>query len=161
MTNLRLTDLIGSSVRELRFHYTPKNEYQMQEYHAYLRLSNDQVIPFPKFTEDDSLRFTETKISYFKKIFEKAAPLSIINQKKIEGTHIEDLYFAYNHNLPKKESKAYLKLDNGYYLTECNYGPQGLTDIGLHVLNEKQFQDRIGKLMENVKSYLHQIRNGL
>ena len=41
---------------------------------------------------------------------------------------------------------AFLKLSNNLYLSEKNFGPVGLTDINLTILNEEQFNSEKQRL---------------
>jgi hypothetical protein len=76
MNILRLSDLIGQQIEELRFHYTPQNEYGLQSFHSYIKLANDVIIDIPKFDDEDYLQLTQENLDYLRKMFDSGKSVS-------------------------------------------------------------------------------------
>ena len=151
MKTLKLSELIGETISSVRCTYNPSNEYHLQEFHSYLKLGNGLIIDFPIFDEEEFLVLDDENINYFLDCFENAEEISSIAKRKIEGQKIENIFFCYYEDKLEDSKRAYLKLSNGYYITEINYGPPGI-NVDLLILSESEFQQRIKFLNENVKA---------
>ena len=133
---LKLSELIGQEVAELRFHYVPENEYGLQTFYSYLRLTDGKIIDIPKFSDDDYLQLTQDNLSYLATRFDTGSLVNDDAKKYFEGQKIEDFYFSYYNNEVDNEYSAFIKLSNGYYLSENNSAPIGVTDIDLLILTK-------------------------
>ncbi|MEP5339440.1 MAG: hypothetical protein ABJL44_14410 [Algibacter sp.] len=153
---MNISDLIGLTISEIRYTYTNRNEYDIQEFFAYLKLSNGLIIEIPQYSDLDLDESVERN-----RIFEDAKIPSKKCKNRIESQRIIDIHFCYYNNEQDFDSKAYIELENETYLTEQNRGPQGLTDIDLEILNKSEFEKRIAELDEDseIKSYRTAIKN--
>lgn len=149
MDTLKLSELIGQEIKDLRFHYISENEHGLQSFYSYIKLANDVIIDIPKFNDDnDYLQLTEDNLDYLKKRFDTG---ELVNEKiktYFVGQKIVDFYFSYYNNEVDSDYCAFIKLTNGYYLSENNSGPVGLTDIDLIIIDENQFIERTKDLEE-------------
>ncbi|UAY50941.1 hypothetical protein [Ferruginibacter albus] len=146
MDTLKLSELIGQEILELRYHYVPENEYGMQAFHSYIKLSNDKIIDIPHFDREDYLELTQDNLNFFKTMFDTGEPVNEKAKKFFVEQKIVDFYFSYYNNEIDFDHSAFIKLSNGYYLTENNFGPMGLTNIDLIILDEKQFAEEVERL---------------
>lgn len=64
MQTLKLSDLIGKEITDIRFQYTEENQYGLQSFHAYLKLNDNTIIDIPQSDEDDYLELTTENIDY-------------------------------------------------------------------------------------------------
>ena len=151
---LTLSEIIGKTISVVRCHYKNENEYGLQEFHSYLKLSNGVIIDFPIYDDEHYRTLTPENEKSLSILFQNGKELSGDTKNRIEGQKIIDLYFCYSENELDEDKRAYLKLSNGLYITEKSHGPQGLTDVNLLTLNEEEFLNRTLALKENVKSYL-------
>jgi hypothetical protein len=149
MDTLKLSELIGQEIVELRFHYIPENEFGLQMFYSYIKLASDKIIDIPKFCDDDNyLQLTPDNLSY---LAARLGTGNVVNdevKRYFVGQKIVDFYFSYYNNEVDSEYSAFIKLANGYYLSENNSGPLGVTDIDLIVFDEKQFIERAERLKE-------------
>jgi hypothetical protein len=148
MNILRLSDLIGQEITELRFHYVPRNEYGLQSFHSYIKLANDVIIDIPKFDDNDYLRLTRENLDYLRKMFDSGNAVSDKVKTYFARQKIADIYFSYYKGEIEVDQSAFIKLSNGYYLTENNSGPIGLTNIDLIILDEKTFVEETKRLSD-------------
>ena len=149
MDTLKLSELIGQEIRDLRFHYISENEYGLQSFHSYIKLATDIIIDIPKFNDDnDYLQLTEDNLNYLKKRFDTGELVKEEINSYFVGQKIVDFYFSYYNDEVDFDHCAFIKLTNGYYLSENNSGPVGLTDIDLIILDEKEFLERTKDLKE-------------
>ncbi|NNV57256.1 hypothetical protein [Limnovirga soli] len=146
MDTLKLSELIGQEIVELRFHYVPRNEYDLQSFHSYIKLANDIIIDIPHFDDEEYLQLTQDNLSYFKNNFDTGDSVTNIAKSYFVGQKIVDFYFSYFNDEINFDYSAFIKLSNGFYLTERNFGPIGLTNIDLNILDEKQFQQVVKRL---------------
>jgi hypothetical protein len=153
---MNISDIIGLTITEIRYTYTYQNEYDMQEFFAYLKLSNGLIIEIPQYSD---LELNESAVR--NRIFEEAKMPNKDCKKRIENQKIVDIHFCYYDNEQDFDSKAYIELENGTYFTEENRGPQGLSDIDLELLSKSEFEERITELDQEskIKSYLAEIKN--
>ena len=139
MDMLRLSEIIGREIAELRFHYVPENEYGLQSFHAYLKLSDDTIIDIPKFDDDVYLHLTTDNLDYLKSRFNSGKNIDKKLSNFIVGKKITDLFFCYYNNEVDVDFSAIIKLSNNMYLSEKNFGPVGITNVDLILLNGEEF----------------------
>lgn len=153
---MNISDIIGLTITEIRYTHTYQNEYGMQEFFSYLKLSNGLIIEIPQYSDLEINESAERK-----RIFTEAKTPNKECKKRIENQKIIDIHFCYYDNEQDFDSKAYIELENGTYFTEENHGPQGLTNIDLEMLTQSEFDKRIAELDEDyeIKSYLKEIKN--
>ncbi|MGX7666732.1 hypothetical protein [Flavobacterium pedocola] len=158
MEILKLSNVIGQEIAELKFHYVQENEYGLQTFDSFIKLANGKLIGIPKFDDDDYLELNPEVLEYYTTKFNTGSFLNNTAWRNlIIGQKIEDFLFCYYDNEIDFEFSAYIKLSNGYYITETNSGPVGITDVDLQVLNEKEFQQEMNRLKNNeieVRSFL-------
>jgi len=146
MDTLKLSELIGQEIIELRFHYVPENEYGLQSFHSYIKLSTDTIIDIPNFDDNEYLQLTQDNLEYFKKMFNTGELVNDKVKTYLVGQKIIDFYFSYYNEEIDFDHSAFIKLSNGYYLTENNFGPVGLTNIDLIILDEEHFLKEVKRL---------------
>ena len=153
---MTISELIGLTITEIRFDYTYQNEYDMQEFFAYLKLSNGLIIEIPQYSD---LELNESE--ELNKSFANAKKPTKDCKKRIENQKITDVHFCFYEQEPDEESKAYLELENGIYISEENRGPMGLTTVDLEILTKSQFDELKDELEKDfeIKSYLAEIKN--
>ena len=79
---------------------------------------------------------TQDNLSYLATRFDTGSLVNDDAKKYFEGQKIEDFYFSYYNNEVDNEYSAFIKLSNGYYLSENNSAPIGVTDIDLLILTK-------------------------
>jgi len=133
-----LSDIIGQEISKIRYSYQPENEHGMQEFHSYLRFATKEVIFLPKYPDNEM-----DLIEYYDKnktcSFGKAERCGMASRVLFKNKKIVDVHFRYFEGTPLEDSSGILELDNGMYITENNFGPPGLTNIDLMILNSEQF----------------------
>jgi len=139
MDILHLSTLIEKEIIDLRVHYISENEYGLQSFHAYLKLSDDNIIDIPKFDDDVYLHLTTENLEYLKSRFETGAIIDKKLRTLIIGQKITDLFFCYYNNEVDVDFSAFVKLSNNMYLSEKNFGPVGITNVDLILLNDEEF----------------------
>ncbi|WP_284652594.1 hypothetical protein [Flavobacterium terrisoli] len=158
MDTLKLSELIGQEIEDLRFHYIPENEYGLQSFHTYIKLANNWIIDIPKYDDDDYLNLTYDNLDYYKKMFEAGKSVPDKLKTSFAGQTILDFYFSYDGDEVDFDQSAFIKLSNNLYLSENNFGPMGLTTIDLIIFNEEQFTAEVQRLKDNeieVRSFLN------
>jgi len=156
MDILKLSDILGQEIVELRFHYIPANEYDLQSFHSYIKLASDTIINIPKFDDNDYLHLTQDNLNYFKNMFDTGDPVNDKVKAYFVGQRIVDFYFGYYNDEVDLDRSAFIKLSNSYYLSENNFGPVGLNNIDLIILDEKQFSEemkRLNSIKVDVRSF--------
>ncbi|MGC4103307.1 hypothetical protein [Ferruginibacter sp.] len=143
MDTLKLSDLIGKEIVEIRFHYVPENEYGSQSFHSYIKLSNDAIIGIPEFDNEEYLELTPDNLDYFKMRFVTGEPAYEEVKTYFVGQKITGLFFNYYDNQIDIEQRAFIELANGIYLTENNFGQVGLPDIDLIILDKEEFDEEV------------------
>lgn len=146
MNTLLSSSLIGKEIADLSFHYVPENEYGLQSFHSFIKLTDGTIIDIPKFDEDIYLHLTKENLDYLNFMFDSGEKIDQKARALIVSQKITDLFFCYYNNEVDIDYSAFLKLSNNLYLSEKNFGPVGLTDINLTILNEEQFNSEIQRL---------------
>ena len=82
---MTISEIIGLTISEIRYTYTFQNEYYMQEFHAFLKLSNGLIIEIPQFSDLELIENTERN-----KTFKKATRPNKDCRKRIENQKIID-----------------------------------------------------------------------
>ncbi|UII18976.1 hypothetical protein [Fulvivirga ligni] len=152
-----LSDVIGKSLVDIRYKYVSSNEYGMQEFHSYLKLNDGNIIQFPKYDGDVISDYEGINNSYFYPDFDEQDRLTNEVEDRILGNKIEDFFFCYFDGEVDDDKCSYIKLENGIFITEINYGPQGVP-VDLFLFVEHQFKERVVRLNERVKSYSIEIK---
>jgi hypothetical protein len=155
---LKLSDLIGQEIAEVRYRYSPETdeEYSVQSCTTFIRLVNNSIIDIPNFDDDEYLRCTPENLAYFQNNFDNGSEISDSAAKLLNGETIVDILFCYDGNEPEYDHSAYFKLSNGYYLTERSHAPVGIY-VGLILVNEEDFlkeKHRLAKLNIKICSFL-------
>ena len=151
---LKLSQLIGRAIVAIRYSYDAKNEYGLQEYRSYIKLDNGLIIGFPVYDNEVLMTLTVQNKDYYNRGFNQGKEITDWAKQLIEGQKIADILFCYYDGEVDEEKTAYLKLSNGYYITEKHYGPSGTTDIDLLIFDETEYLKRVRNLKEEVKSYV-------
>lgn len=157
MEILKLSEIIGQEIVELKFHYSPENEYGLQSFHSYIKLKNEKIIDIPKFDDEEYLNLNPENLNYYKTMYETGELLNNkASRQLIIGEKITDFYFCYYENEINFDFSAFIKLSNNYFLSEYNFGPMGITNVDLIIFNEKQFNneiERLSKINIDVRSF--------
>ena len=146
MNTLKLSELIGKEILELRFHYVPENEYGLQAFHSYIKLDTNTIIDIPKSDDNEYLQLTQQNLDYFQREFDTGKFVNDKIKAYFAQQKIIDFYFSYQNNEVDFDYSAFIKLSNGYYLSENNFGQVGLTNIDLIILDEEHFVQEIKRL---------------
>lgn len=150
---------MGQEISDITFHYTYENEYGLQSFESYIKLTNGHIIDIPIFEDNDYLQLSEENIQYLKSQFEKGQKTEMKVKKYLMGQKILDFLFCYyNNNELEMDRRCYIKLSNGYFLTETNFAPPGI-GIGLLILTEKELNKRNTDLKINIKSFVDKQKN--
>lgn len=152
METLRLSQLIGDEIAEIRYHYVPKNEYGLQEFHSYIRLRSGYIIDIPDFADNVYMFLSPENLHYFKSQFDSGTAVDETLKRLVVGQKIVDFHSIYENNELDWFSGHYIELANGMYVTENRSGPIGLTGIDLFVLDKKRFTDKTSG--DDVRSFL-------
>lgn len=158
MDTLKLTDLIGQEISDITFHYTYENEYGLQSFDSYIKLTNDHIIDFPTFDDNDFLQLSEENIEFLKLKFETGKEFEKNIKKYLTGQGILDFLFCYHNNELEMDRRCYIKLSNGYFLTETNFAPPGIA-IGLFILTEKEFNKWNTDFKTDIMSFVDKHKN--
>ena len=153
METLKLSELIGQEISELRFHYIAENDYGMQSFHSYIKLASGTIISIPKFDDDEYLDLTNENLAYLQNRFDEGSIVNNSLKIYFVGQKITDFYFSYYNDEIDTDWPGCIQLSNGYYLTECNFGPPGLF-VDLIILTEEGISDRIRDLKIEIRSFL-------
>ena len=156
--SLTLSQLIGETVSSVRWVYDACNKHGLQEFHSFIKLANETIINIPVYDDEVFFVLNEKNRQFFQEGYNKGRQLFDAERKNVEGKVIDDILFSYNNGQISEDKVAYLKLSNGYYLTEVGYRPPGIKDIGIFILRQNEFEDRIRVQGEDIKSYLKDIR---
>lgn len=153
---MKISELIGLTILEIRFDYKYQNEYDMQEFFAYLKLSNRLIIQIPQYSDMELNECAELN-----KFFADANNPNKECRESIENQKITDVHFCFYDQEPDEERKAYLELENGIHFSEENFGPMGLTRVDLEILTKSNFEKMKNALEEDfeIKSYLTELKN--
>lgn len=151
MEVLRLSQLIGDEIAEIRCHYVWENEYGLQEFHSYIRLKSGHIIMIPDFPNDVYVHLSPEKPDYFKSQFDSGTAIEERQKRLVVGQKIVDFHFNHYDNELDTSWTQYIELANGMYLTEDRSGPLGAS-IGLYVLDKKKFADKTDG--DDVRSFL-------
>ncbi|QSB29251.1 hypothetical protein [Flavobacterium sp. CLA17] len=153
---MNVSEIIGLKITEIRYNYIYQNGYDMQEFFAYLKLSNGSIIEIPQIFDSEIDKDEELS-----KIFSKAKKPNSKCKTEIENQKIIDIHFWLEEEESHMEFKAYLELENGNFVTEMNYGPIGLTTVDLEILTKADFEKFKTELDEGlkIKSYLIELKN--
>ena len=159
MKILHLSELLNTKIENIRYQYTPRNEYDCQQFFSYIKLSSGVIIDIPVFYDEEFLELTEENISFFKNEYDKGTEYDDSAKSIFVGQTITDLHFVYIDGENHGDHRAYIELSNGYYLTENNFGPIGVTDVSLVALNQNEFKQNIESPGIEIKSYLNLGKN--
>ena len=129
--------LIGQKVIEVRYRYIPENEYGLQEFVSFFRLSNGSIIQIPCCPGEEWRNNNEFLLINYADSESVGEELSAM----VFNREIRNIHFLYYKNEPDEQEKAIIELENGLFITEKNVGPVGITNVDLQVMNEQQFFD--------------------
>ncbi|MBO9635009.1 MAG: hypothetical protein J7578_18010 [Chitinophagaceae bacterium] len=140
MDIIKISDLIGQQIEEIRFLYTPETheKYSIQSCYTFIKLSNKRIVKIPLFYSDDFIIMSPENISYFQNSFENGSKITHNAAKLIFGETIVDILFNYRGN-EWDDFPPFIKLTNGYYLSEVQYAPNGIP-VGPILFDEEKFQ---------------------
>lgn len=150
---LHLQDLIDNKIKEIRYHHTSVNNYHLQEFHAYLKLDSNLIISIPGDNGEVFYNRTPEEDCYLKDQFESGEKAVFKSKWKPIGKTITNFYFSYYENEIDEDQKAFIELDNELYLSEENYGPQGVTNVWFTLLNKTQFETYCNKQGNDVRTF--------
>ena len=147
METLKLSEIIGRQIAEIRYYYSPETdaEYSIQSCITFLKLENNWIIDIPIFDDDDFITLTPENRRYFQENFEAGNTINKTAAKLIQGITIEDILFSCKGDEPDFDRSSFIKLSNGYYLTELRYAPNGIP-VGPRILNEEEYIKEVKRL---------------
>jgi len=158
MGTLKLTELIGQVVSDITFHYTRENEYGLQSFDSYIKLDSNHIIDIPTFDDNNYLELSDDNIEFLKSQFDKGHEVEMKVKKYLLGQKIVDFLFCYCNNELETYRRCYIKLSNGYFLTETNFAPPGI-GIGLLVLTQQELNKRNKDLEIDTRSFVDKQKN--
>lgn len=95
MKILKLSELIGQEIVDLKFHYIPENEYGLQSFQSYIKLENGTIIDIPKFDDDDFLNLNQENLNYYSSMFNSGQTFSSNTSRALViGQKIVDFFFV-------------------------------------------------------------------
>ncbi len=153
MQYLTLSELIGQAIVQVRYSYISENEYGLQEFYTYFKLSNGVIIDFPTHKNENFILLNEENKAWLNQCFNEGDNINELGKRRIENQSIEDIYFCNVDSEGVANKTAYLKLSNGCFITEMNFAPMGIS-ADLLIFDEPGFLQRVKDLNENVTSYL-------
>lgn len=73
MELLKLSEIIGQEITDVRFRFTPETDekYSVQSFHTFIKLANNRIIDIPNFDDDDYLQLSKENQDYFQKNFRR------------------------------------------------------------------------------------------
>ena len=129
--------IIGQKITEVRYRYNPENEYGLQAFCSFFRLTNGSVIRIPTYADEVwASSNSALPAAYSKAPIAGAKITAIIKHRKIV-----DLYFRYYNNESDEEQRSFTEPENEVFITEINVGPAGVTDVDLKILNGDDFRE--------------------
>ena len=137
---MTLADLLGKKIKKIRFNYERENEHDMQEFQSQVMLANKEVFLIPNYP-DTSFDLTAYYDKNKSSTFDSAQRCGLASRLLFRNKTIVDVHFRYADGEPLQDASCILELENGKYVTENKFGPAGMTDIDLMVLNRDQFED--------------------
>ncbi|TDX02313.1 hypothetical protein EDB95_3369 [Dinghuibacter silviterrae] len=156
METLRLSDIIGQEILELRYQYDPDNEWGFQSFNAYIKLASGRIIDIPNFDHDEYLLLTQENLDYFQKRFDTGSnDLYAPARGHLIGQKIVDFLFCYCADEIDHDYSAFIQLSNGYYLTETTHGQIGTGSATLYLFDEQQFLKRKDELKRRLNIDIH------
>jgi hypothetical protein len=151
MESLKLSQLIGDEIIDMRYHYIPENQYGLQEFHSYIKIASNGIIDIPRSDDDDYMELTPENLSYLVERFNNGQVVTTKFKDLVFNQKIVDFWFRY-YNDELEYSHTYIQLTNGLYLTENNFGPVGLGNITAFTLKEHEFSDELKEW--DIRSFL-------
>lgn len=136
-----LLNLIGLRIKDIKYNYIYENEYGMQEFYSYIKLSNGLIFMIPYYPDEEVV---ENKA--LKEVFKKAKKVNIDFLKKLKDKHIVNFHFPYFENELNEGRKSYVELEGSIFLTEMNSGPPGITNVDMHLYTRLEFENEKGNL---------------
>lgn len=151
METLRLSELIGDEIAEIKYQYVWDNGYGIQEFHSYIRLISGHIIDIPDFPDDVYRCAPPENMKHFRNLFHSGTAIGEPVKSLVVGQKIVDFHFNYYENELDLSGTQYIELANGMYLTEDRSAPTGVI-IGLFVLTKERFAERTSG--DDVRSFL-------
>ena len=150
-------ELINLKIDKVRYYNDLIDGFQV--FYSFYKLSNGKLTELPHYhnlkqkTYDTRLKNIDEYYKESKRIFRK-------ERKQIQGQKIVDIHYCFYKNESDEERRAYMELSNGIYLTEYNYGVEGMS-IGLILRNKEGFDQLKNELEDGfeIRSYLKEIKN--
>lgn len=140
-----ISEIIGKKISKIRFNHRIDNN--MQVFQSQIKFSDGQIILFPNDPNGDyDLTKSHDKNKYSK--FEFAQRCGLASRVLFKNRKIKDIHFRFLDGEHFIDSNGILELENGRYITENSFGPLGLTDIGLIIMNQNQFEKLVDDEIE-------------
>ena len=131
---------IGQKITEIKYFYNPENEFGLQEFESFIKIEDNSIIQIPYFTTQ---QWNDAEL---RKKFDDAKSIKSKYVDSILNLKIINYHFTYFEDELDEMEKAIIELENGIYITEKNYGPIGLTNIDLQIMNKAEFLNFIENL---------------
>lgn len=158
MEIITMTDIMGQEIEEVRYCYSPETneEYSIQSCHTFIKLGNNRIIDVPIFDSEEYIRLTPDNISHYQINFEKGSKINSDSALLLHNKLMKDILFCYQEDEPYDDHSSFMKLSNGFYLTERRYAPNGIP-VGPIILNEVDYireKQRIASFGIEIRSIL-------
>lgn len=152
---MNLSKILGLEIVEVKYSYVHDNQYSLQEFSSYFKLSNNLIFKIP-FSPHDEYDFSDEII----KKYEKLKKVSFTFFERIKNKKITDFHFLYFENEIEELDKCYMELEDGLYIYEKSFGPIGITNVDLNILDEIEFNKLKQNLDEDfaLKSFVTEIK---
>ncbi len=98
METLRLSELIGDEIAEIRYQYAWDNGYGLQEFHSYIRLISGHIIDIPDFPEYVYRSAPPGNLNHYQSQFYSGTAIDEPVKSLVVGQKIVDFHFKYYEN---------------------------------------------------------------
>lgn len=132
---IKVEDLIGLEVKDVRYIYTHDNGFGLQEFTTFIKLSNNFVFNLPYFI-DEVMNIDEHDTT---DNYSNAKHFSNDFLSKLIGKKLVDFHFVFINDELLEQGKAIVEFENNIYLLEKASGPIGLTDVDVKILSKANF----------------------
>ena len=118
----------------------PRNQYDLQEFESFIQLENKIYLTIPSSLDSFPIDKKERQQS-LKKNFKQGNKIPKDLKPLLTGSKIVNIHFPYFRDEIDDEEKAFIELENGYFISEYNFGPLGVNNVDLKIITKQDFQE--------------------
>src|SRR5687768_16509125 len=89
-----LSQLKGATISSVRYNYINENEYGLQEFQSFLKLSDGTITDIPFLPEEVFLVLNDDNDHFLNESYNKGQAITEEGKAILEGAKIEDFYFC-------------------------------------------------------------------